>query len=173
MAMKGSNVVNVTSIDEERLKFRVTVVVQGGGVGLGANPAFGEYPVAMPIHVEAYLVDAEARPAAVEVKHVLVPEDEPLVFHLVRLQAKSDLRHLFIVEGAVEPYAAVGRGQRRSLPVGGLDLFHRIAPGFGVQPSVRRQQISRHQGAQFPVAVHPSGSGSPMKWNSPPMTPDS
>ena len=49
MAMKGSNVVNVTSIDEERLKFRVTIAIQGSGVGLGANPPFGEYPVAMPI----------------------------------------------------------------------------------------------------------------------------
>lgn len=49
MAMKGSNVVNVTSIDEERLKFRVTIAIQGSNVGLGANPPFGEYPVELPI----------------------------------------------------------------------------------------------------------------------------
>ena len=48
MAMKGTNVVNVVSIDEERLKFRVNIALvnRNGAPGAGTD---GTYPVELPI----------------------------------------------------------------------------------------------------------------------------
>lgn len=45
MAMKGTNVVNVVAIDEERLKFRVSIAINGPGV----RPREGTYQVELPI----------------------------------------------------------------------------------------------------------------------------
>ena len=50
MAMKGQNVVNVVSIDEERLKFRVNIgLFAGTAVATALNPAKGTYQVELPI----------------------------------------------------------------------------------------------------------------------------
>lgn len=48
MAMKGTNVVNVVSIDEERLKFRVNIAVVNRTNVPGAGTD-GSYPVELPI----------------------------------------------------------------------------------------------------------------------------
>jgi hypothetical protein len=50
MAMKGSNVVNVISIDEERLKFRIHIgILAGSNIVAATNPNKGTYKVALPI----------------------------------------------------------------------------------------------------------------------------
>ena len=45
MAMKGTNVVNVVAIDEERLKFRVSIAINAPGV----LPREGTYQVELPV----------------------------------------------------------------------------------------------------------------------------
>ena len=45
MAMKGTNVVNVVAIDEERLKFRVSIAINAPGV----RPREGNYQVELPV----------------------------------------------------------------------------------------------------------------------------
>ena len=45
MAMKGTNVVNVVAIDEERLKFRVSIAINAPGV----LPRDGTYQVELPV----------------------------------------------------------------------------------------------------------------------------
>ena len=48
--MKGSNVVNVISIDEERLKFRIHIgIIAGTNIIAATNPNKGTYKVAVPI----------------------------------------------------------------------------------------------------------------------------
>tara|TARA_R110002096_G_scaffold13962_2_gene48939 strand:+ start:71 stop:763 length:693 start_codon:yes stop_codon:yes gene_type:complete len=48
--MKGSNVVNVISIDEERLKFRIHIgIIAGTNIVASTNPNKGTYKVALPI----------------------------------------------------------------------------------------------------------------------------
>ena len=47
MAMKGTNVVNVIAIDEERLKFRVSIAINAPGV----LPRDGTYQVELSVMV--------------------------------------------------------------------------------------------------------------------------
>jgi len=50
MAMNGTNVVNVVSIDEERLKFRIHIgILAGTNIVAATNPNKGTYKVALPI----------------------------------------------------------------------------------------------------------------------------